>query len=127
MIKHPGTRRHRPSRTVLQVFEQMMQTASERMPAPPPPPPPGTPARRLSSCVVARDGGAEFFAQSPAPGRPASFFRCVFFLGGDGGGLSIDWTFVGLLLLIYVLVVLVETRAIDMWTCRPVGLCLAWL
>lgn len=35
----------------------------------------GTPSRRLSSCVVARDGGGEFFAQSPAPGRPASFFR----------------------------------------------------
>lgn len=62
-----------------QVFEQMMQAASERMPAPPPPPPPGTPARRLSSCVVARDGGGEFFAQSPAPGRPASFFRCDFY------------------------------------------------
>ncbi|CAM9126534.1 unnamed protein product, partial [Sphacelaria rigidula] len=58
-----------------QVFEQMMQAAAERMPPPPPPPPPGTPARRLSSCVVARDGGGEFFAQSPAPGRPASFFR----------------------------------------------------
>lgn len=81
-----------------QVFEQMMRQASERPAMPPasmslhPPSSPsalgspssngfgivmplGTPARRLSSCVVARDGGGEFFAQSPAPGRPASFFR----------------------------------------------------
>ena len=84
-----------------QVFEQMMRQASER-PAMPASMalcspsssstlgspssngyghghgfvmPFGTPARRLSSCVVARDGGGEFFAQSPAPGRPASFFR----------------------------------------------------
>ncbi|CAN0314523.1 unnamed protein product, partial [Ectocarpus fasciculatus] len=72
-----------------QVFEQMMRTASERSsgmtmsmsslssPSHGSHLPLGTPARRLSSCVVARDGGGEFFAQSPAPGRPASFFRCV--------------------------------------------------
>ncbi|CBJ48903.1 hypothetical protein Esi_0057_0075 [Ectocarpus siliculosus] len=72
-----------------QVFEQMMRTASERgsgmamsmsslsSPAHGGSLPLGTPARRLSSCVVARDGGGEFFAQSPAPGRPASFFRLV--------------------------------------------------
>ncbi|CAM9911382.1 unnamed protein product [Scytosiphon promiscuus] len=78
-----------------QVFEQMMRKASERampMPTSTALASPsrhhhhhnnnafvtlGTPARRLSSCVVARDGGGEFFAQSPAPGRPASFFRIV--------------------------------------------------
>ncbi|CAB1097751.1 unnamed protein product [Ectocarpus sp. CCAP 1310/34] len=72
-----------------QVFEQMMRTASERSsgmsmsmsslssPAHGGSLPLGTPARRLSSCVVARDGGGEFFAQSPAPGRPASFFRLM--------------------------------------------------
>ncbi len=85
----------------LQVFEQMMRQASERSIMPPPPPmalgspgassafqammPLSTPARRLSSCVVARDGGGEFFAQSPAPGRPASFFRC-------GARLLSSWT-----------------------------------
>ncbi|CAN0422741.1 unnamed protein product, partial [Ectocarpus sp. 8 AP-2014] len=40
---------------------------------------------------VARDGGGEFFAQSPAPGRPASFFRLVGEpktpAGGDGSAL----------------------------------------